>query len=102
VDIGLAVGMTAEEVAAIEKQDISASCFNERDQAVLAFGREVIVNVQVPQAIFDRAKAHLSEQAMVDAIVDIGFYMTLARVTEAFDIDADPPQGRDIIKSLER
>lgn len=102
VDIGLAVGMTAEEVAAIEKQDISASCFNERDQAVLAFGREVIVNVQVPQAVFDRAKAHLSEQAMVDAIVDIGFYMTLARVTEAFDIDADPPQGRDIIKSLER
>lgn len=102
VDIGLSVGMTTDEVAAIEQLNITAACFNERDKAILAFGREVIVNVQVSPTIFYAAKAHLSDRAMVDAIVDIGFYMTLARVTEAFDIDADPAQGRDIIKSLER
>ena len=102
VEIGLEVGVTEAEVSAIEQQDISSDVFSARDQAVLMYGREVIENVQVEQSIFDAVKNYLSEKQMVEAVVAIGFYMMLARVTESFNIGPDPVQGRAVMESLKR
>lgn len=101
-EIALEVGVKKNEIAAIEQLDLTSNALSSRDQTVLSFGREVVKNVQVEQKIFDAAKAHLNEQQMVEAIIAIGFYMMLARVTEAFDIEADPVQGSKVLHSLDR
>ena len=71
-------------------------------QALLAFGREVIENVRVAEPVFAEMRKHFSEQEIVEAILAIGFYMTMARLTEATDVDLDPAAGMTLYESGQR
>jgi alkylhydroperoxidase family enzyme len=102
VDIGLQVGVTEAEVKAIEALALSAEHFSERDLALLEFSRQVVENVQVEDSAFQQLNQYLSEAEMVELVVAIGFYMMLARVTEAFDIDAESAQGSAVLDSVEK
>ena len=42
-------------------------------------------------------RKHFSEQEVVEAIVAIGFYMMMARLTEATETDLDPAAGMAVI-----
>ena len=39
-----------------------------------------------------------SEQEIVESILAIGFYMTMARLTEATDVDLDPAAGMTVFE----
>ncbi len=67
-------------------------------QALLAFGREVIENVRVAEPVFAAMRQHFSEQEIVESILVIGFYMTMARLTEATDVDLDPAAGMTVFE----
>ena len=47
-------------------------------------------------------RKHFSEQEIVEAILAIGFYMTMARLTEATDVDLDPAAGMTLYESGQR
>ena len=68
------------------------------EQALLAFGREVIENVRVAEPVFAAMRAHFSEQEIVELILAIGFYMTMARLTEATEVDLDPAAGMTVFE----
>ena len=72
--------------------------FNAAEQALLAFGREVIDNVRVPEPVFSAIRKYFSEQEIVESILAIGFYMTMARLTEATDVDLDPAAGMTVFE----
>jgi len=57
---------------------------------------EVIDNVRVPEPVFSAMRNHFSEQEIVESILAIGFYMTMARLTEATDVDLDPAAGMTV------
>jgi alkylhydroperoxidase family enzyme len=59
----------------------------------------VIENVRVPEAVFAAMRRHFGEQEIVEAIVTIGFYMMMARVTEATETDLDEAAGMAIYDS---
>ena len=69
---------------------------------MLAFGGETIDIVRVPDAVFADMRAHFSEQEIVESIMAIGFYMMMARLTEATETDLDPAAGMTIFNSGQR
>ena len=90
--IALGVGVTQKQIDGIEQGNSDDAAFNAAEQALLAFGREVIDNVARPRAgVFHAMRKHFSEQEIVRSILAIGFYMTMARLTEATEVDLDPP-----------
>ncbi len=67
--------------------------FNDAERALLSFSKEVVENVRVPDKVFARMREHYTPQEIVEAILAIGFYMTMARLTEATETDLDPAAG---------
>jgi len=93
VPIALGVGVTQRQIDALERGQFDGDSFSEAERALLAFSREVVQNVRVPEAVFASMRGHFSAQEIVETIFAIGFYMTMARLTEATETDLDPAAG---------
>ena len=93
VPIALGVGVTQAQIDAVERADYSDAALNAAERALLVFGREVVENVRVGDATFAGVRQHFSDQEIVEAIVALGFYMMMARLTEATETDLDPAAG---------
>ncbi|MBR0969858.1 carboxymuconolactone decarboxylase family protein [Bradyrhizobium japonicum] len=96
VPIALGVGCTQAQIDAVERADYDANALNEAERALLKFGRDVVENVRVGEATFAAARRHFSDQEIVEAIVTLGFYMMMARLTEATETDLDPAAGMKV------
>lgn len=99
IDIGRGVGVSDEKIGAIAAGKLTDPVFVESERALLAFGAAVVESVRVPDAVFQAARRYYSERELVEAIVTVGFYMTLARITEAGEVPADPPSGMAVFKA---
>jgi alkylhydroperoxidase family enzyme len=87
------------QIDALERGEYAASVFNEAERALLAFSREVVENVRVPDAVFAGMRKHFSDQEVVESIFTIGCYMMMARLTEATETDLDPAAGMAVFDS---
>ena len=58
--------------------------FDERENAVIAFSRELTERTQVSDGTFDRARAFLDERQLVDLVVNVGLANLNNRFTHAF------------------
>jgi alkylhydroperoxidase family enzyme len=99
VPIALGVGVTQRQIDGLERAAYDDEAFSEAERALLAFGREVIENVRVSDQVFAGVGTHFSAQEIVEAILAIGFYMTMARLTEATETDLDPAAGMRVYDS---
>ena len=102
VPIALGVGVTQAQIDCIEQGKYEDAAFSAAEQALLAFGREVIENVRVAEPVFAAMRKHFSEQEIVESILAIGFYMTMARLTEATEVDLDPAAGMTVFESSKK
>ena len=93
------LGVTQPQIDALERGDYSAAVFNDAERALLAFSREVVENVRVPEAVFAGMRRHFSDQEIVESIFTIGCYMMMARLTEATETDLDPAAGMAVFDS---
>ncbi|HEY0940006.1 MAG TPA: carboxymuconolactone decarboxylase family protein [Steroidobacter sp.] len=84
------VGATAAMLDAIQALDLSSRAFPEADQALLFFGMQVIRGGEVEDQVFERAARHFDAQQIVEAIVAIGYYMTMNRLTLATRTPLEP------------
>jgi len=100
VPIAEACSVTAAQIEALERGDLSADCFDARERALLTFAGELVLDVQVSDLTFDEARAHLDPREMVETIVTVGYYMTVARLTEATHVDIDPGAGTRIVDAV--
>jgi len=96
VPIALGVGVTQAQIDALALGDYAHGAFGAAERALLSFGREVIENVRVPGEVFAPMRVHFSDQEIVESIVAIGFYMMMARLTEATETDLDPSAGMTV------
>jgi len=97
VPIAKAVGASDAEIAALEKGDTGTAAFDDVAALVLRFTDEVVRDVGASKATFDALSAHLSGREIVELILAIGFYMTVARLMETTEIDMDPAQGDAVL-----
>ena len=98
--IARALGVNEDQINAIRKLDLRTS-FDQADRDLLAFGRQVVVDAQVDDATFARARSSLSDREIVEAILAIGFYMTMCRLLNVAGapLDTDPDLGLKIFKA---
>lgn len=101
VPIARDLGCSEAQIAAIEDDDDSADCFDEREKAALGFTREVVLDVQASDTALAEARKHLSDRQIVELILMAGFYSMLARLTETLGIEPDPPLGSALIRGIE-
>jgi alkylhydroperoxidase family enzyme len=102
VPIALAVGVTQEQVDALEHGDPVAAQFDELQYAVLRFTREVVRDARASDKAFELVRAALSPREIVEFLMVIGQYMMLARVMATVDIDLDAPPGSGVLDSVDR
>jgi alkylhydroperoxidase family enzyme len=97
VAIALALGVTQAQIDAVERGAYGDASLNEAERALLAFGREVVEKVRVGDATFAAMRRHFSDQEIVESIFTLGFYMMMARLTEATETDLDPAAGMAVL-----
>ena len=91
VPIARSVGANDEQVAALERDDVGASCFSAEQQLVFAFTTEFVRDGRVSPATFEAAKELLSARELIELMMVLGQYLMLARVMATTELDLDEP-----------
>jgi alkylhydroperoxidase family enzyme len=102
VAIAESAGVSREKIESIGAGEFDASCFDNRERALLRFAREVTEDVRADEETVKAANHYFSPQELVEIIVTCGFYMMLARLTETTRTDIDPPSGTAVVEELAR
>jgi len=100
VPIARATGATEAQVAALERDDVTADCFDDLERTVLRFTTEVVRDVRASDGAFDAVARRLSAREVVELILTIGYYMMIARLLESTAVDLDPPAGTRVVDAL--
>ena len=100
VPIARASGITTEQIAALERDQASAACFDDTDRLVLRLTDEAVRDVRVSDQTFAAAAARFSHREIVELLLTVGFYMMVARLLESLAVDVDPPAGTTITDSI--
>ena len=93
VPIAEGVGVSKAQIAAIENGRCDPDAFDAAETALLALGKALIENVRVDDDVFNAAHAHFGDREIVEIILTVGFYMMMARLTEAVEVDLDAAGG---------
>ena len=102
VPIAKAFGASDEQIGAHERGDIDAPCFSPLERAALAFATEVVESGKPSDATFARVAEHLSPREIVELLLAIGFYTTVAMLTESTAIELDEALGVRVVESTKR
>jgi alkylhydroperoxidase family enzyme len=97
--IARSMGITEAQIDAIRRRDYGSDVFSEAQSALLAFARQVVEDVRVDDATFERAHAHYSHRELVETIFTIGNYMLLARISEVARLPLDELTGIESLKA---
>jgi len=89
VVVAHSVGVKDEQIAALERGDVKASCFTEAEQVASAFTNEVMQLIEATDQTYDAAKKHFSDRALTEILYVIGTYMLIARVIRTGRVPLD-------------
>jgi alkylhydroperoxidase family enzyme len=89
VVVAHSVGVKDEQIAALERGDVKASCFTEAEQVAFAFTDEVMQLIEATDQTYDAAKKHFSDRALTEILYVIGTYMLIARVIRTGRVPLD-------------
>ena len=92
-------GATDEQIAALERGDLDAECWSEREAIALRFGAQAMRETRVDSALFDAALEHFTPREIVELLITLGYYSMLARLTEVVQLAPEPPAGTVIIEA---
>ncbi len=89
-----AVGFTEEQIEAIPSW-ASADCFNELERTILAYTDDLVLSGgRVPEGTFDRLKAHLSDEEILEFTYITCTYEMHATMTRALRLEYDDVDER--------
>jgi alkylhydroperoxidase family enzyme len=87
--IGRAVGLTEEQLRAIERGASDDPSLTPAQRAVLRFADDTVLNVRASDATLSEVRQFLNDSDLVDLIMVIGCYMMVARLLETTGVDID-------------
>ncbi len=104
VPIGRACGVSDDDIAALERDDVKAACFGERDRVVLQLTDELLAAPRASDETLAAMRRQFSDREVCEAVFTVGFYMMVARFLETTGVDlessgADPA---DVLKRFKR
>jgi len=89
--LALADGVSDAECEALKDWQ-TASQFDTRERAVLAYTDAMTRDIKVTDAIFAGVRPHFDDKTLVELTVLIGTYNMHARVLQALDVDLEPDE----------
>lgn len=93
--IALKEGLSQQQLDALETWRNSRDLFSEREQAVLEYTDEMTLNIQVPQAIFDKLELLFDAQTVVEITATVATYNMVSRFLEALQVHSDDEKQLD-------
>lgn len=87
------VGISDEQIAAIDRGDRTARCFSAKHQAALAFTEDCVRNVEVSDAVYAAAARELSSRAIAELLYVVGTYMMICRFARSGRVPLDEKPG---------
>lgn len=90
------VGMSDDKIAALEN-DPDSDVFSPLEKLVIRYTDDVVTNVKASTELFDSLQAQLDIRRMAELTLTIGFYMTVSRFLENFEVDIEThpiPDGK--------
>ena len=97
VPIAKSVGATDAQIEALERGQLDADCFDERESLLLRFGAQALRETRVDASLFDAARVHFSPREIVELLITLGYYSMLARLTEVLELAAEAPAGTALV-----
>jgi len=88
ITIGFQAGLRPQQIENIGFWESSPE-FNEEECAVLAFTDEVERDIMVKDETFGRLRSFLSEQAIVELTIVVGYYGLIGRLLVALDVELE-------------
>jgi alkylhydroperoxidase family enzyme len=89
VPIGRACGVSDDEITALERNNLAAPCFDERDRVVLTLTDELLTAPRASDATLAAMRRHFSDRELCEAVITVGFYMLVARFLETTGVDLE-------------
>lgn len=86
--IGRQLGMSEALIRAC-REGPSSPALDPLQKLVMAFTDDVVANVRASDASYDPLAKQLSAQEMQELVMTIGFYMTVSRFLENFDVEIE-------------
>jgi len=92
VVVAKSLGITQEEIDALERNDTKADCFSDAQRAAFRFAEEAFRLIEVSDEVYAEASCFFRPQAIAELLYVVGTYMLLARVarTGRVPLDATP------------
>jgi 4-carboxymuconolactone decarboxylase len=102
VGISRAIGIDDEQISAVERGELRASCLDAEARVVLRVAAEVLDTPRVSDASFAALSERLPARQIVELLLVVGAYQMLARLMTTLDIDIDPAVGSDVLDEARR
>ena len=100
VPIAREVGISTEQIDALDRGELAADCWTPAQRAVLVFAAAIVSDGDVDDATFWEVREYLSDREVVEMTMTAGLYLMLARIMTALRIDPDPPVGGHLVQLL--
>ena len=89
VVVAKSVGVSQDQIDALERGELSASCFDASQQAAFRFTDEAMDLIEVTDQTYAEAKAFFSDQAITEMLYVIGTYMFISRLARTGRVPLD-------------
>jgi alkylhydroperoxidase family enzyme len=91
VAIGLALGVSEAQIAAIERDAVSGESFSEVEQAVLRCSREFIADGSASEESIAALDSHIGARGVVELLLVLGHYIAIARLVASTGLEPQAP-----------
>lgn len=81
--------LTDDQMDAVVAGDANSDALSPTERRVLAFTDELVNRVKASDETFDPLLAAIGEKALVELVITIGYYMSVCRFLETFEVDID-------------
>lgn len=95
-DLARSVGLDEHQIEAAR----SGSGLDGDEATILEFTTEVVRDGRPGEPTWERTAAALSHREIVELLLVIGLYMSVARLVATLQIDPDPPVGTELFERL--
>lgn len=83
------VGVAEEKIQAL-RDGPDAPAFDALERKVLRYTDQVVLNVKAGDSTFKAVADSLSQRALMELTITIGYYMMVSRVLENFEVEIEP------------
>ncbi len=96
--IARAIGVSDEQIAALEQGNAPTRLFTRRERILLAFTDEVLDATRVSDHTFSQAREEFSPREVVELLLTIGYFRMIGGLLTTLDIELDEPCAAELLE----